>query len=104
MEAVSAPGGGRGGGGIAVFLVAAVGVRGARRAAGVVVEEQIGSAAVGAASPTTAPTPTPDVTLGLQQELPVHGLQLQIVHAEHGASRLGRHFTARYNLRRGSNM
>jgi hypothetical protein len=32
--------------------------------------------------------------LGLQQELPVHGLQLQIVHAKHGARRLGRQFTS----------
>jgi hypothetical protein len=32
--------------------------------------------------------------LRLQQELPVNGFQVQIVHAKHGAGRFGRHFTA----------
>lgn len=97
MEAVSAPGGGRGRGGVAVFLVTPVRVGGPGGATRVVVEVEIGGAAVGAASSAATPTApaAPDVSLRLQQELPVNGLQVQIVHAKHGAGRLGRHFTAR---------
>jgi hypothetical protein len=93
VEAVPASGGGRRGGSVAVFLVTAIRVRRARRAAGFIVKVKIGCAAVGAASATS--TPTPDVALGLQQELPVYGLQIKIVHAEHGASLPGRHYEFR---------
>ena len=85
---MSASGGGRAGGGVAVFLVAAIRVRRTRRAAGFVVEVKIGRAAVSAASPT-APS-TSDVTLCLQQKLPVYSLQIKIVHAEHGVTLLRR--------------
>jgi hypothetical protein len=100
MEAVSAPGGGRGRGGVAVFLVTPVRVGGPGGATRVVVEVEIGGAAVGAASSAATPTAPaapapPEVSVRLQQELPVNGLQVQIVHAKHGAGRLGRHFTAR---------
>lgn len=89
VEAVSAPGGGRGGSGVAVFLVTSIREGWTRRAAGVVVEEEIGSTAVGAASPTTASAP--DVALRLQQKLSVHSFQLQIIHAKHRGISPGRH-------------
>ena len=102
MEAMSASRGGRGGGSIAVFLVAAIRVRRSRRAAGFVVEVKIGRAAVSAASPTAASAP--NVTLCLQQELPVYSFQIKIVHPEHGASLLGRQSQTHYELRRYPNM
>ena len=85
---MSASRGGRGGGGVTVFLVAAIRVRRTRRAAGFVIKVKIGRAAVSTASPTAASTP--NVTLRLQQELPVYRLQIKIVHPEHGVSLLGR--------------
>jgi hypothetical protein len=42
--------------------------------------------------------------LRLQQELPVNCLQVQIVHAKHGARRLGRHFTGHWTLQRDLNV
>ena len=89
--------GGRGGGVVAVFLVAAIRIRRTRRAAGFVVEVKIGRATVCAASPT-APAAS-DVTLCLQQKLPVYSLQIKIVHPEHGVSLLGRQSQTHYELR-----
>ena len=83
VEAVPVPGGGRGSGSIAVLLVTPVGVSRTGGTAGVVVQEEICRTAVSAAAPTAATT-APDVALRLQQELSVHCLQLQIVHAKHG--------------------
>lgn len=74
VKAMSASRGGRGGGGVAVFLVAAIRIRRTRRTAGFVVEVKIGRATVSAASPTAASTP--HVTLRLQQELPVYSFQI----------------------------
>jgi hypothetical protein len=102
VEAMPASRGGRRGGGVAVFLVAAIRIRRTRRAAGFVVEVKIGRAAVSAASPTT--TPTPHVTLCLQQELPVYSFQIKIVHREHGASPLRQQSKSHYERRRYPNM
>lgn len=98
VETMPASRGGRGGGGIAVFLIAAIRVRRARRAAGVVIEVKIGGAAIGAASPTAATAPY--VTLCLQQELPVYSFQVQVVHPEHDANIFGRQCTTDYQFRR----
>ena len=102
MKALPASRGGRGGGGVAVFLVAAIRIRRTRRAAGFVVEEKIGRATVCAASPTTPATN--NVTLYLQQKLPVYRLQIEIVHREHGVSLLRQQSQTHYELRRYPNM
>ena len=102
VEAMPASRGGRIGGGIAVFLVAAIRAHRTRKAAGFVVGVKVGRAAGSAASSTVASAP--HVNLCHQYELPVCSFQIKIVHPEHGVSLLGRQSQTHCDLRRYPNM